>query len=162
MPRALLFLPLAALLGTACAASNKATKDPITYAKGARTTYEQAMLQYQKQHRTQWSAYTCAWYVTGSMGETLVRVEDLRPLSSFLLRQLRQYQPDLRQCMDTTIEGLFGGSDVVLFLGPVEWEKPARDAWLGCGMGHPTAGRACYSAHRGFLGRWKLTGVIRL
>jgi hypothetical protein len=120
------------------------------------------MLQYQKQHQTQWPAYTCAWYVTGSMDETLVRLEDLRPLSPWLLRELRQYQPDLRQCMDTTIEGIFGGTDVVLFLGPVEWEKPSRDASVGCGIGHPTAGRACYSAHRGFLGRWKLAGVIQL
>jgi hypothetical protein len=120
------------------------------------------MLQYQKQHQTQWSAYTCAWYVTGRMDETLVRLEDLRPLSPWLLRELRQYQPDLRQCMDTTIEGVFGGTDVALFLGPVEWEKPSRDVSVGCGIGHPTAGRACYSAHRGFLGRWKLTGVIRL
>ncbi len=120
------------------------------------------MLQYQKQDQTQWPAYTCAWYVTGSMGETLVRLEDLRLLSPWLLRELRQYQPDLRQCADTTIEGIFGGTDVVLFLGPVEWEKPSRDASVGCGIGHPTAGRACYSAHRGFLGRWKLTGVIQL
>jgi hypothetical protein len=120
------------------------------------------MLQYRNQHRTQWSAYTCAWYVTGSMDETLVRVEDLRPLSPFLLRQLRRYEPGLRQCMDTTIEGLFGGTDVVLFLGPVEWEKPSREASVGCGIGHPTAGRACYSAHRGLLGRWKLTGIVQL
>ena len=120
------------------------------------------MLQYQKQHQTQWQAYTCAWSVTGSMDETLVRLEDLRPLSPWLLRELRQYQPDLRQCVDTTIEGVFGGPDVVLFLGPVEWEKSSREASVGCGIGHPTAGRACYSAHRGFLGRWKLTGIVRL
>src|SRR5438105_3982633 len=65
------------------------------------------MLQYQKQHQTQWSAYTCAWYVTGSMDETFVRLEDLRPVSPWLLRELRQYQPDLRQCTNTTIEGVF-------------------------------------------------------
>ena len=154
----LVVVALLAVLGLGAAPADSPTRDE------EKLLFEVAkrMLQYQKQQQTQWPAYTCACYVTGSMGETLVRLEDLRPLSPWLLRELRQHQPDLRQCIDTTIEGIFGGTDVVLFLGPVEWEKPSRDASVGCGIGHPTAGRACYSAHRGFLGRWKLTGVIQL
>jgi hypothetical protein len=154
----LVVVALLAVLGLGAAPADRPTReeDKLLLEVAKR------MLQNQKQHQAQWSAYTCAWSVTGSMDETLVRLEDLRPLSPWLLRELRQYQRDLRQCTDTTIEGNFGGTDVVLFLGPVEWEKPSRDASVGCGIGHPTAGRACYSAHRGFLGLWKLTGVIRL
>jgi len=119
------------------------------------------MLQWHKQNPTNlWSAFDCAWYVTGSMDETLVRPEDLRPLPPSLLGELRKAGPQLRQCVDTTIEGVFRPG--VMFLGPVEWEKPSKDAVIGCDIGHPTAGRACFTAHRGLFGRWTFRGVVQL
>lgn len=73
-------------------------------------------------------------------------------VSAWLLSGLRHVQPDLVNCTE-------GNSDTanVLWLGPVQWEKPSTDAYVYYGGVRGIVGRACFAAHKGFLGHWTFT-----
>jgi hypothetical protein len=78
------------------------------------------------------------------------------PVSAWLLSGLRHVQPDLVNCTE-------GNSDTnVLWLGPVQcgpvqWEKPSTDAYVYYGGVRGIVGRACFAAHKGFVGHWSFT-----
>jgi len=127
----------------------------------APTREEEKLLAEVGKRLLQGARYGCGWYVTGSIGELLfVLPTTVRPLSPWLLGELRRSGPSLQQCTDTTMKGILESR--ALLLGPVAWEKPSRDAYVGCGTGNPVAGsRACFSAHRSFFGRWHLTPMTQ-
>lgn len=94
------------------------------------------------------SDFSCVLYVED---DNLLKT---RPVSEWLLRRLRRYQPRLVNCGDDL-------SQSELLLGPVRWLRPSREATVSFGRISPMTGRAGYNLHRGFLWRWHLTPFVR-
>jgi hypothetical protein len=91
---------------------------------------------------------TCVLYVADES------FSDKRPVSAWLLDKLRKVRPGLVTCGDTSHDELY--------LGPVHWIKPSKEAFVFFGGFGGEIGRQSYRAHRGFLGRWHFTPMIRL
>jgi hypothetical protein len=82
---------------------------------------------------------------------------EFRDVSSWLLQRLRREQPSLRHC---------GPADSLdyreeLWLGPVVWRQPSKEATVHFGDPFPIIGRDGYFARRGRFGRWHFTRTTR-
>ena len=82
---------------------------------------------------------------------------EFRDVSLWLLQRLRRKQPTLRHC---------GPADSLdyreeLWLGPVVWEQPSKEARVYFGEPFSIVGQAAYFASRGRFGRWHFTPIIR-
>jgi len=74
------------------------------------------------------------------------------PASPWLLEHLRHIQADLVNCSEGN-----GDPANALWIGPVQWVKPSTDAYVYYGGVRGVVGRACFAAHKGFLGHWTFT-----
>ena len=79
----------------------------------------------------------------------------LKPPSPWLVKNLREYAPGLVACDQNKPAALDE-----LYLGPVRWRTPSKDADVYYGFIDGLGHRVGYSAHRGFLGHWTLKPLI--
>jgi|SoiMethySBSTD1v2_1073268.scaffolds.fasta_scaffold537449_3 hypothetical protein len=84
---------------------------------------------------------------------------EFREVSPWLLQQLQQVQPTLRHCgpADTTYDPV----RTELWLGPIAWRQPAREANVYFGFPDELLGQQAYIARRGRFGRWHFTPMVR-
>ncbi len=84
---------------------------------------------------------------------------EFREVSHWLLQQLQRAQPTLRHCgpTDTT----YDPNGTELWLGPIVWRQPSKEATVHFGFPDGLIGQAGYYARRGRFGRWHFTPMIR-
>jgi hypothetical protein len=87
----------------------------------------------------------------------MVEAWKFREVSSWLLQRLQRVQPTLRHCGPNDD----ADPDAELWLGPVVWRQPSKEAAVHFGFPDGLIGQAGYYARRGRFGRWHFTPMIR-
>ena len=82
---------------------------------------------------------------------------EFHDVSSWLLQRLQRKQPTLRHCGTSDS---FDSSEE-LWIGPVVWQEPSRQATVYFGFDVGVLGREAYYVRRGRFGRWQFGIMIR-